>query len=307
MGGEQHMDWPRARAVLLVALTLVNLLLAYSIWGPSGVFPELSGTPHQQQVEQVRAILLDRGFGLTAQVPRTPAPMPFLRVEYRPTLEAVQRHYELPLRGVTASPATSGPLAFSGSANELKPSMDPKSQVVTYRPAGQGRAGREFSAHNLVDLEKEVQRYLRGEGLLPQGAQLSAVYVREGTGVTVVEYVPVYEGVRVFSGYVRAEISARGVETVTQFWVQPLGFKDTGTKPVRPASEALLRLIGHLERTGSPRTDITEIQLGYYAGRTLSTQESGFINSWDTVPVWRIRLGTGDIYYINAFNGELEP
>ena len=301
------MDWPRARAVLLVALTLVNLLLAYSIWGPSGVFPELSGTPHQQQVEQVRSVLLDRGFELTAQVPRTPAPMPFLRVEYRPTLEAVKRQYELPLREVSAFPATSSPLAFSGSADELKPSMDPKSQVVTYRPAGQGRAGREFSTHNLADLEKEVQRYLRGEGLLPQGAQLSAAYVRQGTGVTVVEYVPTYEGVRVFSGYVRAEISARGVETVTQFWVQPLGFKDTGTKPVRPASEALLRLIGHLERTGSPRTDIAEIQLGYYAGRALSTQESGFINSWDTVPVWRIRLGTGDIYYINAFNGELEP
>lgn len=300
------MDWPRARAVLLIALTLVNLLLAYSIWGPSGVFPELSGTPHQQQVEQVRAILLDHGFGLMAPVPRTPAPMPFLRVEYQPTLEALQRPYELPFRDVASVPALSGPLAFSGPANELQPSVDPKSQVVTYRPAGRGRAGREFSPQNHTDLEKEVHNYLQGEGLLPRGAQLSAAYARKSSGVTVVEYVPVFEGIRVFSGYVRAEVSGRGVETVTQFWVQPLGFKDTGTKPVRPASEALLRLVGHLERIGSPRTQIAEIQLGYYAGRTLSTQESGFINAWDTVPVWRIRLETGDVYYINAFNGELE-
>ncbi|HWI53914.1 MAG TPA: hypothetical protein VNT01_17380, partial [Symbiobacteriaceae bacterium] len=118
------------------------------------------------------------------------------------------------------------------------------------------------------------------------------------------EYVPFFGGLPVYSGYVRAELSAHGVEKVTRFWVVPRNYTGAPAKQVRPPREALLRLAGRLASTKT-RT-VTDIQLGYYAGRTLSLAQSDEVHGWDTVPVWRITLDGGDTYYINAFNGEWE-
>lgn len=299
------MDWPKARAILLIAFSLVNLVLAYSIWGPTGVFPELGGTPHQEQVQQVRATLLERGFELTAVVPRTPGPLPFLRVEYSPTLEYPFLYDEPSGRNMVLH-ANTEPRALDRWTGHPEPTVDTQTQAILYYPRGTGLAARQLDFLDRDSVVRETQEYLRAEQILPQGGQFTSLLAKPGTNNMLVEYVPLYQGYPVYSGYVRAEVSKRGIETVTHFWVRPQGFKEGTAKAVRPAAEALLRLVGHLERTKNERRVITKIDLGYYAGRALTTLESGVINGWDTVPVWRIELDSSEVYFINAFNGELE-
>lgn len=289
------MDWPRARAILLAALLLVNLVLAYAIWGPSGIFPELTGVPLRQQVQQVRATLLERGFDLTAQVPPTPGPMSFLRVEYKPTLVIPNGADEPSVKPIPAREAV-----------EQGPSLEPATQAVVYRPRASGRATRELKLDNEAQVKAEVQQYLQAERLLPGDAMYTGYYPQAASGTAILEYVPSFQGHPVFSGYLRAEVSSRGIESVTLLWVQPRGFKEAPPKAVRAASEAVLRLVGHLERTGGTRQVVSDIRLGYYAGRSLTALQAGAVNGWDTVPVWRIRLSDGAVYFINAFNGELE-
>nr|WP_245302798.1 two-component system regulatory protein YycI [Symbiobacterium terraclitae] len=121
-----------------------------------------------------------------------------------------------------------------------------------------------------------------------------------------VEYVPVYDGLPVYSGYVRVYFSERGVVRVVQHWVEPVGFKEGAPKAVRPAAEALLRLAGHLEQESKHVRTIVDVRLGYYSGPSVTVSAAGEISAWETVPVWRITLDNGLVYYVNAFNGELE-
>lgn len=299
------MDWPKARGILLIAFALVNLVLAYSIWGPTGLFPEMAGPPHQQQVQQIRATLAERGFELAAAVPTTPGPLPFLRVEYSPTVE-YPKVFDEPSGGTIIAQEKPKPRAFEGWGAHPEPTIDMATQAIVYYPLASGSAARQLRLEDQGSVVREVHDYLRMERLLPTGAQYAGIYPKAADGRLVVEYVPMFQQYPVYSGYVRAEVSARGVETVTHFWVRPQRFKEGSAKAVRPAAEALLRLVGHLERTDDRRRVITDIRLGYYAGRGLTALQSGVINGWDTVPVWRIGLASGEIFFVNAFNGELE-
>jgi hypothetical protein len=298
-------DWPQARSILLVAFTLVNLLLGYSIWGPTGIFPELTGLPHNEQVLQIRLTLLERGFELAAPLPVTPERLPFLRIEYRPTL--VIDHFTNELFGTPSFlDIDVRPRVFDGAQGWVEPLYDPQSQVISYQPGATGVAARSWRLENKEQVQSEVSDFLRTQHILPKDAQFHGIYPKPNSGNYIVEYFPWYQNFPVFSGYLRVEVSVDGIESISKFWIQPLRYKDDQYKAVRPAAEALLRLVGHLERTGNRRRVISDIRLGYYAGRALIPLQSDSINRWDTVPVWRIQLDTGDVYYINAFNGEFE-
>ncbi len=297
------MDWPRARSILLVAFVIVNLLLGYSLWGPKAI-PALVQQSRGVQVEQVRLRLADQGMILPTGVllPPTPEPMRFLRVEYRPDLNferLLAESYRRP------SPSPPRPRAFDGtSSDRLEPTLDPETNVVIYRPEATGRAAHPISLRDQAEVREVAEEYLRAEQLMPDNAYPMGVSVQGE--MAVVEFVPMFEGIPVFSGHIRVELSARGVETVTLFWVQPVGYKDSAPKAVRPAAEALLRLAGHLERSGGRVWTVIDVRLGYYAGRSLTVTIPEAISAWETVPVWRITLDGGAIYYINAINGELE-
>ncbi|MBP2019468.1 hypothetical protein J2Z79_002907 [Symbiobacterium terraclitae] len=285
------MDWTRARAILLVAFTVVNLLLAFSLWGPKGDLATAEPTARWQLVQlqdrlDERGLLLPSGIAL----PATPGPMYFLRVEFRPH----------PGKRVHASEPSEGIV----SASDVRYRHDPSTRETVFEPVDP----RSTPAPDLADrlaLRAAAEQYLRSHGLLPAGAQLSGVFRRESGGA-MVEYVPVYDGLPVYSGYVRVYFSERGVVRVVQHWVEPVGFKEGAPKAVRPAAEALLRLAGHLEQESKHVRTIVDVRLGYYSGPSVTVSAAGEISAWETVPVWRITLDNGLVYYVNAFNGELE-
>lgn len=298
------MDWNRARTILLIAFTLVNLVLGYAWLRPDTGLPTVAGPSVRAQEEQVRAKLSDRGLVLPSGVtlPSPPDSMRFLRVEYQSDPFIDTAVPEFSGKGKPISEAAS--VVDGRPARQVEPTFDEATQATVYTPAAMGEAARDLKLENRSQVRKAADDYLRAQGLLPQTAYPSGIFPQEQ--VLVVEYVPQYQGIPVFAGYIRAEVSTRGIERVTQFWVRPLGYKGTAPKPVRPAAEAVLRLAGHLERTGQSVRTIVDVRLGYYAGRSLAEVPSDSIRAWDTVPAWRITLDNGAIYYINAFNGELE-
>lgn len=293
------MDWPRARTILIAAFTVVNLVLAYVIWGPVRSFFGQSDPPQKQMAEQVRATLLEQGLVLpaTVTIPETPEPMRFLHVEYRPTPD-LQAEAGEPMDEVSPGGNQQGWLAA------MRPVVDAETKALVYHPRATGIAAQELSLGNRGEVQQLVETFLRETQILPEDAKLNGIYPRADTQGLTVEYVSMFEGYPVFSGYVRTEVSTRGIEAVTQLWVEPTGYTDAPPKAVRPAGEALLRLAGRL--TGNKRRTVIELQLGYYASRTFTMTQPDKVNGWDTVPVWRIRLDSGDVYYINAFNGEWE-
>lgn len=292
------MDWPKARAILLVAFMVVNLVLGYSIWGPTETPSGVAGTPN---LDQVRARLAEGSLVLPPSVdlPRVPDAMQFLHVEYRSTPDFLASPSE---ESGTASHDPSIP----GSLGDIRSlfTLDPDTQAYVYRPEATGSAAREVNLDNPNQVQQAAEAYLQQMSLLPDNVAVTGAYARPESDTAVVEFVPRFGGHLVFSGYIRVEVSSRGIESVSILWVEPRGYTSAPPKAIRPVGEALLRLAGRL--AGEQTKAVTEIKLGYYAGRTLTATQAGSIQGWDTVPVWRIRLDSGEVYYINAFNGEWE-
>ena len=284
------MDWTRARAILLAAFAVVNLILAYSLWGPKGEIDPTVPTARSQLV-QLRTRLDELGLLLPSgvTVPSTPAPMRFLRVEYRPD----------PTKPGSADEPSDG--AASGAGLRARYDPDTRETVLELvRPA-------EKTPVNLSDraaLRRAAEDFLKERGLLPADVQLSGIFLRDDGAM--VEFVPTYDGLPVFSGYLRVYLSAQGIDRVVKHWVMPVGYKEGTAKAVRPAAEALLRLAGHLEADGEQVRTIVDVRLGYYSGPSVTVPAAEEISAWETVPVWRITLDSGQVYYVNAFNGELE-
>lgn len=284
------MDWPRARAILLVAFTLINGLLAYAVWGPSVTGNTAVGRGNPGHIQTVRARLGELGLDLAVAIPQSPSLMPqFLRVEYDTTPEALLPGNESIGRPVVGQPGGGGLQAERATGVRL---LDLQAQ---------GTAAREVRLDNKQAVRQAAEDYLRVEGLYRPDSRFTRTYPA-GDGLVGVEYIQVFQGVPVFSGYCRVVISRFGVETVEERWARPLSFRGE-QKAVLAPTEALLRVAGHVGGT-SGRT-FTEIELGYYAGRPLGGAE-GSAYAEDVVPVWRIALDTGDLFYINAFTGELE-
>lgn len=287
------MDWPKARAIMIVAFVLVNAVLAYSIWGPAG---ETFGAdaPKKEQIEQLRSTLADRGLTLppSVTVPTAPASMRFLHVAAQPTPEFLNPRTE-----VSGRPVQDNFLE--------KASIEPGTGAILLRTQAKGDAAREIKIDNRLQVQQAAEQYLTQHEMLPAEPKMVSFY-GGGTEATV-EWVPTFQQYPVYAGSVQVHVSAHGIESVRWQWVQPRHFTEAAPKAIRPASEALLRLAGRLGPAPFPyQREIEEIRLGYYAGRPFTEMPSGEINGWDTVPVWRIRLSTGETYYINAFNGEWE-
>lgn len=278
------MDWARARLILLVAFTAVNLSLAYLLWGGAARGLMADHATSRGERDRVQIELATRGVQLDPAViiPPTPQPMSFLRVFHQPAT--------LTTDTIEGSPV----------------SVDSQTGMLTVRPSGKGAAGRELKLENLNQAQQFATEYGRSVNLLPPEAQVSGMYIQPRSGFLRVEYTPVWNGLPVFAGYVWIDLSTRGVETITRFWVTPEGPKEAATKAVRPAQEALMRVADQLQSTGATDRKITEVRLGYYAGPAIAGAPSSLIRAWDTVPVWQVRVGETQVYYVNAFNGQLE-
>jgi hypothetical protein len=287
-------DWHKARAILIAAFTLVNAFLAYQLWGGSArqagsLVPSLPA-----QLQEVRDRLAVGDIQLAATIPTAVPPLTFLRVR-RPETDSdalVGGFFGAQDRLVVRTEGNTV-VARHGS-EDLK--LSPRGTLV-YRnqglSAGAGDGGFDRGA-----ARQKAEEFLRERYPLPADARPDfAIPIGDGSRYKV-EYFQQREGLPVFSGRISLIVSAAGVEQMSADWLILEG-AGGASKKVIPATEALLRLAGHLEAEDEQGVIFESIQLGYYSP-AYDAEE------WDVPPVWRVRTATDETYYINAFTGELE-
>ncbi|MGI6319135.1 MAG: hypothetical protein GX263_03290 [Firmicutes bacterium] len=106
-----------------------------------------------------------------------------------------------------------------------------------------------------------------------------------------------YDGFPLYAGYFQLFMRGLEPEGCYLYCLEPVGFAEQ-KREVIPPTTALLRLIDAY-KGGALETGIIDFSLGYYS------QEYD-AERWEIPPVWRIRLDNGEVYYINAFTGNLE-
>jgi len=283
-------DWQQARRLLLLTFTAVNVVLALALWLPPFSQPITQLWLGQFREREVRNQLAAQGFRLEAPLPRAERVRPFLRVS--PPAPAVIQ--ELADRLTRLAGTGSAPGGWGAPAVLVQPGG-----IVQFRP---GRPwGAPVRLENPGAVRQAAEAFLRAGGIQAVRMLRMARIYYTPAGRAVVEYVPVYEGVPVFAGYLRVFLGQEGVEEVAAFFPTPEGFRGD-PKGVLDPGEALLRLAGYLKVNPSTRggTTFTGVELGYYAPPSVSA------SSWETYAAWRVLTATGEVYYVNAFTGEVE-
>ncbi|MCG0238419.1 MAG: hypothetical protein L6E13_03960 [Firmicutes bacterium] len=284
------MDWQQARRLLLLTFTAVNAVLALALWLPPFSQPMTQLGLGQFREREVRSQLAAQGFRLEAPLPRAGRVQPFLRVS-PPAPAALQ---ELTERLARLAETESTPVGWRPPAVLVQPDG-----TVRFRP---GRPwGDPVRLESPGALRQAAEAFVRTAGLQAGRMLRMARIYHTPAGRAVVEYVPVYEGVPVFAGYLRVFLGQQGVEEVTAFFPTPEGFRGD-PKGVLDPGEALLRLAGYLKVNLSARegTTFAGVELGYYAPAQVSA------SSWETYAAWRVLTAAGEVYYVNAFTGEVE-
>lgn len=136
-------------------------------------------------------------------------------------------------------------------------------------------------------------------GGFPPGAAFDYAGRVVGSALYEVDYVEVYDGLPLFPGYLDVGVDAHGVVSVRRYWLHvasPAGPK----RATIGAAQAVLQLAADVHASADHRLRVADVRLGYYGLNTTAARQ------WQLVPVWRVRLAGGGIYYINAYTGVLE-
>lgn len=315
------MDWPRAKNILIIAFLGVNLLLGYRLWaGPVTA----GGSPFRvtaREVREVTAQLRERGVVVTADIPRRAQPMPLLTVRNPATDPAMLVHRflgagaevhsrdnvwvgvrdgeavavylggEVFYRRLPAPPGSpSGPPAVGGG---------PGDSGSTAMPGGTASGGSvpDASGPEVATPARAVQvarEFWAQHGGLPAGLEPD-YQVPTDTGRYLVVFTCRSGAEWFFASRAMALVGRDGVEEAYAAWPTP--DRPSGNpRPVLPATEALLRVAPLLAEKGAV---VVEVQQGFYSP-VYDARE------WEAVPVWRVRLASGKVLYVNAYTGEVE-
>ena len=285
------MDWLRARVLLLITFVCLNAFLGYRLWARDAQNTGVLTLGSREHVSVVQARLAAVGISVAAPIPENAPSLSLLRVARTTPVFAANllANFDVP------APPHRRPVGGEPRAGVYRFIQFPGGLVIYSRraPAPHPPAPSTRVSRRMVD--DFFRRYggLPGDAEYAGSAQVDEERMR-------IDYVQMWSGVPLLPTGLSLTVTSSDVEQAQWLWLQPQGERGE-PKAVLPASEALLRLAGHLgDRERRSPLVFTRIDLGYYA------TPPGGAQVWDTAPVWRISVEDGQVFYINAFTGELE-
>lgn len=313
------MDWPRAKAILIVAFLLLDALLGVRVW------QERTGAAYAPAAAvdgaaRVREALRREGIVVAGDLPlRTPRALPRLRV--RP------RGMDADRLGAAFFPAAEGGAEAAGSGAREARVFVRGGERLTILPQGlvlYERRDASSSVPNALDAAAAARAaadFLRERGLLTRDLAADFTLPAPGgrPGRYDVFFVQRYRlpGVLsaerpVFTGYVGVEVAGEAVQALEAFLVDvegPVG----GRRRVIGAEAALRALAAHLAMApggpaagsgstpaGERRLLVERVELGFWGGTAPGA------GAWDLSPSWRLLTKDGRVYFVDAYAGRVE-
>lgn len=281
------MDWRKAAIILISSFIVLNIILAVNLWVNERPAEEFVLTQDQQQ--EIEDQLSKKGIKLEAKIPEKGLPQAFLELGYK---KADQQKILDNFLGKGAKPRTEqiqGGKSYTMDSRQLI-IMD--NGIITYFD----KQDKAFPGLSRQQAETEAVEFMESHGGLPQEAVLNSITYDEKTGSYLIEYVRKYDGFFVANSYIDILVSPSGVKNYYQSWLNIYGYRGKKKAVISPFT-AIMRMASEKKNTDS--MVITGIEQGFY---------SKFYDAdrWQAAPVWKISLKSGDVYYVNAYTGELE-
>ncbi|NMD41948.1 MAG: hypothetical protein GYA86_01395 [Firmicutes bacterium] len=286
------MNIGRAKTILIFAFLGLNLLLCYHLFGDSlrqSSRLKVTGKEWRHIEEQ----LAESGYILEAKLDGGTRKSSFLTVSPSAMLE--QRARELYAAAAVPPESAGAPPLHEGGEALLR--VFPGGLVRVTLTPGVSFAGGAAAAGEPAETAALLERYLLDRELAPAGICYDRL---ERTGEkTNFYYLQSYEGMLLFSGYLKAVVENNVLVEIEGYLLQPESSLQEREMEVITAARALSRL-GELLGPGSPSRRIVKVDLGFYS-REYDAER------WEIPPVWRFLFDDGESCFINAFTGNLEP
>lgn len=289
------MEWSKAKNILIFTFLALNLFLGYSLWEEFYMHSP-SRVVSQREIEEARDSLDSVNLELKASFSRQTFSMSFLTVtNWEQQGEILAAGLFEPDLSFTVKQGEEGaPTVYRQQTKQLSLWENGKVFFIQELPEELEEPEEDaLEEGTAVSLAEET---LRNAQIFPPDARLEEAYSLEDGGY-LVTYHQVYKNHSLYGGYLMVWVTPRGVEKLEIYWLDPQGFSGQEINTISPAV-ALTRLADSLSPSPA-REAVESVNLGYYS-------EAFDAQKWDMVPVWRIRLSTGRVYYINAYTGEQE-
>lgn len=285
------MNLERAKLILIIAFAGLNLFLGYQLFWPDfGRLTQVAVSTEDLQL--LDELLKDNNYSLEASIDRSVQTGIFMTVS---TSLEFQRKVLLKLLQEGAQ--------FSKNENATFYRKDDKTVIVQstglirvlYTPPFE-------PVENIAEFEERelrtyVENFISEQQLMPEGAVFDYLENTEA-GEKILHYYQVSDSCPIFAGYLKVTIAEDSIKSVEIYWLKPVESEPSREMEVITAPQALSNFVRDLGPSSEPSI-IKSVILGYFSGEYDAEK-------WEIPPVWRIVLQDGQIYYINAFTGNLE-
>lgn len=299
------MDFSRARTVLIWVFLFLNFFLLYQIWQGEGGGSYVS-LGWKEEASRLETALQEAGFSLETSLPRGGVRLAHLVVKpgelaVEEFIYAIWRVLENDREDFSALVPEKSSAGGKGTAGgktyyfgEYRLYAEKKGLLVI--EANKKSVLQQKNAADEEQLLSDLQSFIRKD---PFVRGFIFDYAQETQQGTVIHYRQGYEGFPLYGGYLELTSGSEGNFNFTLYRLEPLGFAAQMRETISPAA-ALLRFLEVYGTDQDPvKKSIIDLTLGYYS--------CGYdAEKWEIPPVWRIRLHNGEVYYINAFTGNLE-
>lgn len=282
------MEWRKAIIILIISFIFLNVVLVSNIWYRAKPTEDFNLTANQQH--EIETILKQRGVTLETDIPMEGRHQAFLEISIKPIDGKKTIQYFFGKNAKVQVEEMEGSRSYTFGDEQI---IITDHGELTYLDNKEGKA---LSHLTKEKAKREAEEFLKSRGGIPENAVLSNITYDEISKGYLLEYTRYYDDFFIANSYAAVLVTPSGVKMYYQCWMDPVGYIGNKRSVISPLT-AILRVLTEM-KTEDPIV-IQKIDQGFY---------SKFYDAdkWQAAPVWKIGLKSGDIYYINAYTGEIE-
>lgn len=284
------MNLEKAKFILIIAFTGLNLFLGYHLFWPDfGRLTRVAVTA--EDLRSIELMLKDNNYMLEASFDRAYRSGDFITVS--PSREMRQKIvYRLLQSGVQIEETSYSSYYYTVDITAISHSSGLIQVFFSDKPT----VHKDPLESEERDLVSQVEEMLSEYGFMPEDAVFDYIHTVDDT--TILHYYQHFNDRNIFSGHMRVILESDALAATELYWLQPLEREFDRELALISPVEALNNLVKELGKAVSTRT-IEHVEPGYFSGEYDAEK-------WDIPPVWRITLDGKEHFYINAFTGNLE-
>jgi len=291
------MDFSRAKTVLILVFFCLNLFLGYQILEAYQVV-SVPGDWHGDVVnhkERLEQALEEHNYELKGKLPRKTYEKAFLMVNPPSVHESKIKDRFLKEESEEVSRKTTSEKRtyqhFEGTLTVYNTGF------YSFEPSPGNVDNKSEEGVALQEAKNIAEDFMEEYQLKADNARQDLVIEHEEDKFKVYYYQE-WNGIPVYASYVMVKVSEGKVSRVESYWLEPDGTEEGRKMEVLPAASALVRFLEEKGASYQGRV-IKEVELGYYSREYDAEQ-------WEMPPVWRVVMKDGEVYFLNAFTGNLE-